>query len=110
MDKYEKKLKLLTQRVNVLEDTLEDMKVSKKGGYRLEEMANFILNYFKEEKTEWLPVDRIVRKGETLGYSPQMLQRAKRYLLRGKVTHCRAKGDNSTWMWTTNKDMLEDME
>lgn len=67
-----KRLKELEHRIELLE---------KRGpqGTRLKEMADWIMELFEDEKS--IRIDSIMKKGKRMGYSSQMLGRARRTYL-----------------------------
>ena len=83
-----KKLKELEKRIELLEN---------KGprGTRLKEIADWIEGLF--EKEERISIHKVMTKGKKLGYSEQMIQRARRSLLSDRIGYMRVKGTG--WLW-----------
>lgn len=98
----EDKIKKIIKRVNQLEDRIEELEQSRvlRHGTKTEGMAKWIWAQF--EKKDEIPVEYIMRKGATLGYSRQMLSKTKRDLL-GDQLGTTVGGHGKPWMWVKIK-------
>lgn len=89
----EKKIRELEKRIELLE---------KRGpkGTRLKEISSWIMDQFKEKET--ISVYTIMKKGRRMGYSDQMISRARRTYLMDEIGH--SLRINGQWYWRLIND------
>lgn len=88
MDKeIKKRFRDLERRIEMLE--------KKKPGLRLQEIADWLIDLF--EDVDQIKVRTIMAKGKKLGYSSQMIQRARRELLEDEIGYSVMKGEGWSW-------------
>lgn len=90
----------IEKRVKKLEQQVAELLANKPvHGQRLQQIANFIMEQFetKDEVACW----KIFKRGREKGFSTQMMQRARRELLREKIEPMITPGKG--WSWAKNK-------
>lgn len=94
MDKeIKKELRDIKKRLEVLENRGPK-------GTRLVEISEWILDLFDDR--EQMSVRNIMIRGKKLGYSEQMIQRARRELLSDEVGYSVKKGEGWSWIKLDN--------